>query len=115
MNGSTRSLESRVTSEMADKIVRFDTVLLYKQTGEKVEHHLAPNMTNEDRLKLFADLVGGEVCGAHIEGLNLHVYVKCNGTFEEDGMNDAASQLSGLAVAGHAILVGNELIEQWND
>jgi len=102
------------------RIVNLDTILLYKQTGEKEEHYIDPTLTNEERLKLFAKLMGGkgeseeEVCGKNCEHVGVHVFVRCAGTFDEDGMNNAASQLCGLAVAGDALIVADELMEQWN-
>ena len=91
-----------------------DRVILYKQSGEMIDHWLDSTMTNSDRLKLFSDLVGGKVCGADCKDLDITVFVKCDGLLKEDGLNDAASQLCGTLVSGDAIIVEDTIVKGWN-
>jgi len=111
ISGSRVLRESRTTM---DSVVQFDTIIQYKVSGEKVEHHIAPSYTNKERLELFAKLLGGELCGLEQPELFITIFVKCNSDVLTDGMNDAATQLCGMPVAGDALIVAKQLMDEWN-
>jgi hypothetical protein len=92
-----------------------DKVRIYRQSGAAEDHYIDPEISNEGKLKLFARLLGGEVCGMSLPDMKLTLFVKCGGNLETDGMNDAASNLSGVLVSGDAILVPVDVMERWNN
>jgi hypothetical protein len=73
----------------------------YKVSGELVKHYVGSGV---DKYKLFLNLLETDkVCGTEMPD-GITVLIRCEATIEKDGLNEAASNILGIPVAGDALL-----------